>query len=126
MIDLLKRLLKKEFIRFAIVGAIATAIHYGIYLLLQMVIEVNIAYTLGYLISLACNFVLTAKFTFRTSASVGKGFGFIASHGINYLLHMGLLNLFIYLGMNPATAPIPVYCIAIPVNFILVRTVFKR
>ncbi len=120
------RLLKSEFVRFAVVGVIATAIHYGIYLMLKMAIGVNIAYTVGYLVSLACNFVLTAKVTFKTGISVWKGVGFIFSHAVNYCLHILLLNVFISVGIPEGYAPIPVYCIAIPVNFILVRTVFKR
>ena len=41
-----------EFIRFCFVGTIAAGIHYGIYYLLQVYINVNVAYTTGYLISL--------------------------------------------------------------------------
>ena len=123
---LISRLINIEFIRFGIVGAIATVIHYVIYLIVKQVIDVNIAYTAGYLISLLCNFFLTARFTFRSEASVKKGAGFIVSHIVNYLLHMLLLNLFIRAGLPSAYAPIPVDCIAIPVNFLLVRTVFRR
>ena len=57
----LKRL--PEFIRFVMVGVFATALHYGIYFLLQKFINVNIAYTLGYALSFIANFYLTAYFT---------------------------------------------------------------
>ena len=114
-----------SFLRFAIVGLLATALHYGLYFLLQKVINVNIAYTAGYIISWLCNFYLTAHFTFREKTSVKRGAGFAASHGINYLLHMALLNAFLALGVTNEWAPVPVFCIVIPVNFILVRFVFK-
>ena len=120
------RLIGIEFVRFAIVGGIATVIHYGIYLLLKLVIDINVSYSIGYIISLLCNFYLTAKFTFKSETSVKKGAGFIASHVVNYLLHIFLLNVFISIGIPSSLAPIPVYCIAIPVNFLLVRTVFRR
>ena len=126
IIALASRVLKIEIIRFGIVGLIATAIHYGIYLLLKQVIEINISYTIGYIISLACNFYLTARFTFQTKTSVKRGAGFIASHVVNYFLHLVLLNLFVKIGISSTYAPIPVYCIAIPVNFLLVRTVFRK
>lgn len=126
MKKMLKRLLKSEFIRFAVVGVIATGIHYGVYLLLKLVINVNLAYTLGYLTSLSCNFWLTARFTFKSGVSALKGVGFVLSHAVNYLLHIGLLNLFLKMGIPSSLAPIPVYCIAIPVNFLLVRTVFRK
>ncbi|MGN0191416.1 MAG: GtrA family protein [Candidatus Cryptobacteroides sp.] len=124
--NLLNRLFKSEFIRFAIVGVIATGIHYGLYLLLKLFINVNIAYTLGYLTSLVCNFWLTARFTFKSGVSALRGVGFVLSHVVNYLLHIGLLNIFLKLGIPSSLAPIPVYCIAVPVNFLLVRTVFRK
>ena len=40
-----------EFVRFVMVGIFATALHYGLYFVLQWVINVNIAYTLGYALS---------------------------------------------------------------------------
>lgn len=124
--SLVTDLLRKEFIRFAIVGVVATGIHYGLYLLLKLFIGVNVAYTIGYVVSLACNFVLTAKVTFRTDVSALRGVGFILSHAVNYCLHIVLLNLFLKIGVGSSYAPIPVYCIAISVNFLLVRTVFRK
>lgn len=115
-----------EFIRFVIVGIIATIIHYGLYFILQQIIDVNIAYTIGYVCSFVANFYLTAYFTFRKKPSWNKAFGFGGAHLCNYLLHIGLLNLFLWLGVNKPLAPFPVFAIAIPINFLLVRFVFKR
>lgn len=115
-----------EFVRFGLVGGFCTALHYGIYFLLQLAIEVNVAYTLGYLLSFIANFYLTSYFTFGTAPSWRKLFGMAGAHGVNYLLHMVLLNLFIWIGVRQEFAPLPVFAIAIPVNFILVRFVFKH
>ena len=115
-----------EFIRFVMVGVLATALHYGIYFLLQRFINVNIAYTLGYALSFIANFYLTAYFTFGKKPSWSKAFGFGGAHLFNYLLHNGLLNTVLWLGLSKTLAPIPVFAIAIPVNFLLVRFVFKR
>lgn len=115
-----------EFIRFVIVGIIATIIHYGLYFILQQIIDVNIAYTIGYICSFVANFYLTAYFTFKKKPSWSKAFGFGGAHLCNYLLHIGLLNLFLWLGVTKPLAPFPVFAIAIPVNFLLVRFVFKR
>ena len=115
----------REAIRFCIVGVLATIVHYGIYLLLKGVINVSVAYTIGYVISFIGNFVLTNVYTFKTQATAKKGIGFVICHVINYLLHIGLLNVFIWLGVPSSLAPIPVYCIVVPVNFLLVRKVVK-
>lgn len=115
-----------EFFRFGIVGGLSTALHYGIYYLLQLYINVNIAYTIGYILSFVGNFFLTSYFTFGTAPSWKKLVGMMGAHGVNYLLHIALLNLFLWIGVAQQWAPIPVFAIAIPVNFILVRFVFKH
>ena len=120
-----------EFLRFCLVGLIATCIHYGFYLLLIKWIEidgkvwVNVAYLVGFIISWLCNLWMTAKITFKTHVSLKRGVGFAVTHGINYLLHVLFLNIFLALGLSEQIAPIPVYCCVVPINFILVRTVFK-
>lgn len=116
----------KEFFRFVIVGLLATAVHYGIYRLLDLIIPANPAYAAGYITSFLFNFFLTSRFTFKKKATVKKGFGFGLSHLVNFTLHMLLLNLFLFLGLSEDWAPIPVYCICIPVNFLLVRFVFNK
>jgi len=115
-----------EFMRFGIVGIVATALHYGIYYLLQPYINVNVAYTTGYVLGFIANFYLTSYFTFRTTPSWKKLTGMGGAHIVNYLLHMALLNLFLFMGISKTWAPIPVFAIAIPINFLLVRFVFKH
>lgn len=115
----------QEQIRFIIVGVLATAIHYSIYRLLNLIIISWLAYSIGYVISFLCNFYLSSKYTFQSKASIKKGIGFGISHAINYLIHITLLSIFIKIGISEELAPVPVFAIAIPINFILVRFVFK-
>lgn len=123
---MIKKEIIREAMRFGIVGIAATALHYGIYYLLQPCINVNIAYTTGYVLSFIANFYLTSYFTFDTKPSWKKLMGMGGAHIINYLLHIALLNVFLFMGITKAWAPIPVFAIAIPVNFLLVRFVFKH
>lgn len=115
----------QEIMRFCIVGTLATGIHYGIYLLLNQFVLFWLAYSIGYAISFVFNFYLTSVFTFREKATVRKGIGFVFSHIVNYLLHILFLYLFIWMGVGENNAPILVYLIVIPTNFLLVRFVFK-
>ncbi len=121
-----KRETFNELIRFGIVGVAATLLHYGIYFVLYNFINVKVAYTIGYFISFIFNYFLSARFTFKKKASVKNGVGFGAAHLFNYLLQMVLLNVFLWLGVSKPIAPLPVYCIAIPTNFIMVRLVFSK
>lgn len=113
-------------LRFGMVGVFATALHYGIYYVLQQIINVNVAYTIGYVLSFLANFYLTARFTFRSAPSWSKLTGMGGAHAVNYLLHLALLNLFLWLGVREEWAPFPVFAIAVPVNFLLVRWVFSE
>ena len=59
-----------EFVRFVMVGIFATALHYGLYFVLQRVINVNIAYTLGYALSFIANFYLPSDLEGHTYAAI--------------------------------------------------------
>lgn len=115
-----------EFMRYCFVGGIAAAIHYAVYYILQFYMNVNLAYTIGYAVSLTVNFFLTSYVTFRAAPSLKRAFGFGGSHLLNYLNHIWLFNLFLYLGLSRAIAPIAVLAIVVPVNFVFLRWVFKR
>ncbi len=157
MVSHLKKL-GPEFVRFFVVGIAATLVHLLVYWLLNALFSLsevdeaalNATYTAGYVVSFVGNYILSLKWTFRTKGSVGKGAGFAFSHLVNYGLHMGLLNLFLHLGVGGAMVsaisfctpwlvsafpvlgdpaallPLPVYVIVVPVNFLLVRFFLKR
>lgn len=115
-----------EIIRFGITGTTAVAIHYGTYWVLQHWLNVNIAYTIGYIVSFLFNYYFSAHFTFKAKTSAKNGLGFCAAHLANYLMQMGLFNFFLWLGLSRELAPIAVLCIAVPINFLIVRFVFKH
>jgi len=115
-----------ELVRFGLVGTLSTVLHYAIYWLLQHWVEVNIAYSVGYFLSFLANYLLSARFTFHARVSTRSGVGFSGAHLVNYALHIVLLNLFLWLGFSNEVAPLGVFAVAIPVNFILVRWVFRH
>lgn len=107
--------------KFGIVGTIAMIIHYSLYYVLMNIIEVNIAFTVGYFISFLCNYLLTSYYTFGISPSICSFFRFGVSHLTNYLIQISVLNAVLYIGVPAVWAPIPVYAISIPISFILVK-----
>ena len=96
-----------EIIRFCIAGVLVTA-------------------TAGYIAGFIVNYYLSAYFIFREKTSAKNGAGFGIAHVVNYLLQMVLLNFFLWTGLTAEQAPIGVYAVSTPVNFLLVRFVFKR
>lgn len=127
-----------EFIRFAIVGSISAIVHLIFYLSILWILGVewstngyvgwrpNVAYAIGYAISLACNLYLTGKFTFKKSITKKRLILFVFAHACNFLIHESLLNIYLLIGIaNWLVLPL-VLIIAVPINFIMVRAVFKK
>ena len=110
-----------EVIKFGFVGTIAMLIHYGIYYILLPLMDKNIAYSIGYFLSFLCNFLMSSYITFNVKPSWRRFFRFLGSHGINYFIYLGLFNFFIWIGIPVRYAPLPVYLIAVPISFLLVR-----
>ena len=126
LIPFMKQKLRyRELFRFIITGTIITVIHYSIYLALSNFLSLNIAYTTGFIISFVCNFLLSNYYTFQTKPSVKNAIRFCRSHVINYLLQISCFNLFIFLGVPKAYAPMPVWIVILPINFLLVRMALK-
>lgn len=116
-----------DMIRFCIVGVSSVCIHYATYLILLVLLEKNISYSIGYIISFLFNYYLSSKYTFKVELSFERFIRFAISHGINFFIYIGLFNFFIYLGVKEFFAPIPVYIIAVPISFLLVRiALFKK
>lgn len=115
-----------QFLRFVLVGGTATVIHYTIYLALGKIgVLLNIAYTIGYFSSFIFNFYASNYFTFKAKPSARGGIRFMGAHIVNYLLQIVLLNLYLRIGVPQVVAPVGVFAIAIPINFILVRIALK-
>lgn len=126
-----------EVVRFGIVGVTATLLQYFIYWsLLRLAIHWDVeasthtlstmAMTIGYVVSFIYNFVASTRFTFRVKANARRGAGFLFSHVVNYSLQMLTLNFFLLLGISKQWAPIPMFCVCVPINFLLVRFFLKR
>lgn len=121
-----KRQTLGEVIRFGIVGVLATLIQYGVYCLLVIWISPSISMTVGYVVSFVFNFFASTRYTFRVKANAKHGAGFALSHAVNWLLQIITLNFFLWLGLSKQMAPIPMFCVCVPINFLLVRFFLKR
>lgn len=115
-----------EVIRFAIVGVLATLLQYAIYWVLLHWTSPSVSLTIGYLLSFVFNFVASTRYTFKVKASAKRGAGFVFSHVVNFVLQQVMLHFFIWMGVNEQLAPIPMFCVCVPVNFLLVRFFLKK
>lgn len=111
----------------------------------QTPLLLTFSYGVGYFISFIVNYIVSLRWTFRTQGSTLKGVGFAFSHLINAAMHVLLLNVFRsmgvgklmaitltgflpwlvelcpWLGKGESLLPLPIYCIVVPINFLMVR-----
>lgn len=115
-----------EFMRFGVTGVVSTITNYCVYYLLLWWLGPTLSFTVAYLVAMLVNYIMTTAFTFRVNANVKNGMGFVVSNVINYGLNVGFLHLFIWLGVPTTWAPVPMYAICVPINFVLVKYVMKK
>ena len=120
------RALLGEVLRFVVVGITAVALQYGVYALMLLVVNAFIANTIGYGVSFLFNFLASTRYTFKVKTNARHGAGFALSHLINYGLQIVMLHLFMALGFSEKLAPVPMFCVCVPINFLLVRFFLKR
>ena len=115
-----------EIIRFGIVGTVSTLIQAGTYCLVVGILNYVVANTIAYIVSFIFNYIASTKYTFRVKSTAKRGAGFLLSHVVNYLLQTATLAFFVWLGMEKRLALIPMFCICVPINFLLVRYFLKK
>lgn len=126
----------REFIRFSLVGTLCAIIHYVVYLVALLILgmelstrygiswQANIAYFIGYSLSLIVNLFLSSTYTFKQNISIKRTILFVLCHILNYILHSILFNLYLWIGISNYLILPFVLLITVPVNFLLVRKTF--
>lgn len=117
-----------EFVRFCIVGVIATALDACIFYLVRIFASYQIALVSGYCLSLIVNYLLTIYWTFRKKPSAGNLLGVIGAHLFNlFVVRMSLMWLFVNMaGIPDRIAYIPTLLISMVTNFLVVRFAVNR
>lgn len=122
----LQKAFHSELLRFSFIGTLATVIHYAVYIALLLVMPAYIAFTIGYAVAFILNFLLSSYITFQVQPSWRKFWRFGGSHVVNYLVQSVLLQVALLGGVPENLAPIPVYVIAVPFSYLVVRLALTR
>ncbi len=121
---LIYRLYKSPFVRFAAVGAVATGVNYSVYTSLILHFDElppEVAYVAAFCVSVSCNFVLSSHFTFGVAPTWKRAVKFLTAHLINLVNELLLLRLWLWIGVPKLYAPLCVFAIAFPINYLMVR-----
>ncbi|MEV8568296.1 GtrA family protein [Streptomyces sp. NPDC051322] len=118
-----------QLIRFALVGAVNTGTYYVCYLVLLHGAGLPYvgAHVLAFLLSMVGSFFLNSRFTYRTPPTLRKFLLFPLTNVANFAITTGGVYLLVdRLGMNDTYAPLIAAAAAIPITFLVSRTIMLR
>lgn len=117
----------KEVLLWVIGGGINTAITYGLYLLLKIYISYRVAFSASYIVGIIFAYYYNSLVVFKSPLSFKKFIQFPVVYLVQYLLNLGLLEVFVQvLRVNTTVAPIFVLIIVTPVTYLLSKVILKE
>ena len=121
--------------RFVLVGALGTGVQYGIYYLLLMVFQrqwpdvgilTSVAFTVGFVVEMVCNYFLTSYYTFRVKPSLKNIGGFLIGRALNYVIQLLFLHTMIWLHISEELAGIIAIMLAGVINYFVLLPFFRQ
>ena len=121
-------------VRFVLVGALGSGLQYGIYYLLlgvfqqhwpEVMILTSLAFTIGFVMEMICNYFLTSFYTFRVRPNWKNAGGFLVGRALNYVIQLILLNCLIWLHMSEEWAGIAAIALAGVINYFVLLPFYK-
>lgn len=113
--------------RFLLVGLASTAGSYLAFLVFLQILHHQLAYALAFLTGLLVGYWLNATWTFQAGHSMLR----LGLYPLAYLpqlaLGAGLLEAIVAgLGVDPELAVLVVIAVSVPINFIIMRVIFRH
>ena len=116
-----------RFARFLVVGVANTAVSYGVYLVLLLVIDYRIAYTVAYVAGSSAATLRTRGSCSARTPGARSALAYLATYAAMYLASL----LVLYLAVDFAGVPKPLAMLAalfvtVPASFLLLRRGFAK
>jgi putative flippase GtrA len=127
--QLLARDVVRDFLRFATVGAVATAAHYAVMIALVQFggVDPVTATVCGFAVGAVVSYTLNRRYTFAVRPAYMRGFlKFAIVIGIGAVLNAAIVALFIRFGLHYMVAQVIATCVVLIWNFAGARLIVFR
>lgn len=116
-----------EAFKFLLAGGTNTAITYGLYLLLNLVMPYAWAYSMAYVVGVSISYVLQAKWVFHVELSWKNFMAFPLVYVVQWLIGLLLLAFLVErFSLHENIAPLVVIVLTLPVTFLMSRFIVRR
>ncbi|QGF23578.1 GtrA family protein [Raineyella fluvialis] len=117
----------RPLLTFCLVGLVNTVVSYAVYLGLRLVVPYLAAYVLGWLVGVGVSFLLNCRFTYRVAPTWRGLVLFPLSSLPNIVLSSaGVVLMVEVLGWDQRVAPLVATVLAVPVGYLIARTILVR
>lgn len=112
----------REFLAFLLIGAINVFNGVLFASIFSFFLHSNLAFILGYILSMSVSYLLNAKITFQSTLRLNGYINFVLSYIPNFIIqNIIVLTLYNYLELNRLIAYISAALIGVPLTFIIVK-----
>jgi putative flippase GtrA len=116
-----------QFARFLVVGAANTAASYAVYLLLLLVVDYRIAYTVAFVAGLVGGYLGHARFVFGARPGARSALSYLVTYGAMYVASLAVLYVVVdRLAVPKALGMLAALAFTVPASFVLLRRGFRR
>ncbi|MET9509966.1 GtrA family protein [Streptomyces flavidovirens] len=117
-------MIRRQLVRFAVVGVVNTGTYYACYLLLLPWLPYVAAHVLAFAVSMTGSFFLNCRFTYNTRPTWRKFLLFPLTNAANFVITTsGVYLLVDVLRLNSTYAPLIAAAAAIPITFVVSRMI---
>ncbi|OEJ26532.1 sugar transferase [Streptomyces agglomeratus] len=117
-------MIRRQLVRFALVGVVNTGTYYACYLLLLPWLPYVGAHVLAFALSMTGSFFLNCRFTYNTRPTWRKFLLFPLTNAANFVITTaGVYLLVDVLRLNSTYAPLIAAAAAIPITFVVSRMI---
>lgn len=121
---MMSRTLVGRLARYGMVGAVNTAVYYGLYQLLLMAVPYPLAHTFAIAVAVVVSYFLNCRFTFRTRPRLRTFLLFPLSQVTNLAVSTVLLFVFVnWFELTHRIAPLIASVSAVPASFVVAQLV---
>ncbi len=117
-------MIRRQLVRFALVGVVNTGTYYACYLLFLLRLPYVAAHVLAFAVSMTGSFFLNCRFTYNTRPTWRKFLLFPLTNAANFVITTsGVYLLVDVLRLHSTYAPLIAASAAIPITFVVSRTI---
>ena len=119
----IRAFIKSQIFLFMLMGTLSTLVMLGLYMLLNMIIQYQMAYFLSYVVTVIISYFLNTLFVFKKPVSLRTFLQFPIVYIVQYIISALMLEVMVRIGFSVTYAPVLIIILLLPLTFFLSRLV---